>query len=74
MSLQHVYREKRTAAAAAVRQVRNGDFVIVYAMGTITAIDLALSTLILLILLGLAVRAALHFHGRSELPWSRPRS
>jgi hypothetical protein len=41
---------------------------------TITAIDLALSTLILLILLGLAVRAALHFHGRSELPWSRPRS
>jgi hypothetical protein len=41
---------------------------------TITAIDLALSTVILLILLGLAVRAALHFHQRSELPWSRPRS
>ena len=40
---------------------------------TITAIDLALSTVILLILLGLAVRAALHFHARSELPWSRPR-
>jgi hypothetical protein len=40
---------------------------------TITAIDLALSTVILLILLGLAVRAALHFHERSELPWSRPR-
>jgi hypothetical protein len=41
---------------------------------TITAIDLALSTVILLILLGLAVRAALHFHARSELPWSRPRA
>jgi len=41
---------------------------------TITAIDLALSTVILLLLLGLAVRAALYFHGRSELPWSRPRS
>jgi hypothetical protein len=41
---------------------------------TITAIDLALSTVILLILLGLAVRAALHFHQRSELPWARPRS
>jgi hypothetical protein len=41
---------------------------------TITAIDLALSTVILLILLGLAVRAALYFHQRSELPWSRPRS
>ena len=41
---------------------------------TITAIDLALSTVILLILLGLAVRAALYFHARSEWPWSRPRS
>jgi hypothetical protein len=41
---------------------------------TITAIDLALSTVILLILLGLAVRAAQYFHERSELPWSRPRS
>ena len=41
---------------------------------TITAIDLALSTVILLLLLGLAVRAALHFHVRSEWPWSRPRS
>ena len=41
---------------------------------TITAIDLALSTVILLILLGLTVRTALHFHGRSELPWSRWRS
>jgi hypothetical protein len=40
---------------------------------TITAIDLALSTVILLILLGLAVRAALYFHERSEWPWSRPR-
>ena len=41
---------------------------------TITAIDLALSTVILLLLLGLAVRAAMHFHPRSEWPWSRPRS
>jgi hypothetical protein len=41
---------------------------------TITAIDLALSTVILLILLGLAVRAALYFHGRSEWPWMRPRA
>ena len=41
---------------------------------TITAIDLALSTVILLILLGLAVRAALYFHERSAWPWSRPRS
>ena len=29
MPLQHVYRQKRIAAADAVRQVRNGDFVIV---------------------------------------------
>jgi hypothetical protein len=41
---------------------------------TITAIDLALSTVILLILLGLTVRTALHFHERSEWPGSRPRS
>ena len=41
---------------------------------TITAIDLALSTVILLILLGLAVRAARYFHDRSAWPWSRPRS
>ena len=40
---------------------------------TITAIDLALSWVILLLLLGLAVRAALHFHRHSNLPlpWSR---
>jgi hypothetical protein len=41
---------------------------------TITAIDLALSTVILLILLGLTVRTALHFLARSELPRPRPRS
>lgn len=40
---------------------------------TITAIDLALSTVILLILLGLTVRTALHFLERSELPRPRPR-
>lgn len=37
-------------------------------IGTITAIDLALSWLILLLLLGLAIRAVLHFHRKSELP------
>ena len=31
-------------------------------IGTITAVDLALSWLILLLLLGLTIRAALHFH------------
>lgn len=42
-------------------------------IGTITAIDLALSWLILLLLLGLAIRAALHFLHHSELQVSRPR-
>lgn len=37
-------------------------------IGTVTAVDLALSWLILLLLLGLVLRAALHFHGKSELP------
>ena len=37
-------------------------------IGTVTAIDLALSWLILLLLLGLALRAALHFLRHSELP------
>jgi len=39
----------------------------------VTAIDLALSGVILMLLLGLAVRAALHFHQRSalHLPWTR---
>lgn len=37
-------------------------------IGTITAVDLALSWLILLLLLGLAIRAAMHFHRQSELP------
>jgi hypothetical protein len=37
-------------------------------IGTITAVDLALSWLILLLLLGLAIRAAVHFHHKSELP------
>ncbi len=39
----------------------------------VTAVDLALSAVILLLLLGLAVRAALHFHRRSalHLPWTR---
>jgi hypothetical protein len=35
---------------------------------TITAVDLALSWLILLLLLGLALRAALHFYRHSDLP------
>jgi hypothetical protein len=38
------------------------------ALGTITAIDLALSWVILLLLLGLALRAVLHFHRHSDLP------
>lgn len=41
-------------------------------IGTITAIDLALSWLILLLLLGLAIRAALHFLRHSDIPLSRP--
>ncbi len=40
-------------------------------IGTITAVDLALSWLILLLLLGLTIRAALHFHRQSELPTPR---
>jgi hypothetical protein len=40
-------------------------------VGTVTAIDLALSWLILLLLLGLAVRAMVHFHRHSELPTPR---
>ena len=40
----------------------------------VTSIDLALSVIILFVLLGLSVRAALHFHRQSELPpvtWRR---
>jgi hypothetical protein len=40
-------------------------------LSTVTAVDLALSWVILLLLLGLAVRAALHFHRRSEIPVPR---
>jgi hypothetical protein len=43
------------------------------ALSTVTAIDLALSWLILLLLLGLAVRAMLHFHRHSDLPSPRAR-
>ena len=45
-------------------------------IGTVTAIDLALSWLILLLLLGLALRASLHFlrHSDLPLPASRGRS
>jgi hypothetical protein len=42
-------------------------------IGSVTAIDLALSWLILLLLLGLAFRAVLHFHRHSDLPVPRPR-
>src|SRR5215208_7143246 len=42
-------------------------------ISTVTAIDLALSWVILLLLLGFAVRAALHFHRHSDLPLPRPR-
>ena len=35
---------------------------------TVTAIDLAFSWLLLLLLLGLAVRGALYFHRHSDLP------
>jgi hypothetical protein len=44
-----------------------------HSIGTVTAIDLALSWLILLLLLGLALRAAIHFLHRSELPIARRR-
>ena len=37
-------------------------------ISTLTAIDLALSWVILLVLLGFALRAALHFHRHSDLP------
>jgi len=40
-------------------------------LGTVTVIDLALSWIILLLLLGLTFRGALYFHRRSGLPWSR---
>lgn len=40
---------------------------------TVTAIDLALSWLILLLLLVLAVRGALYFHRHSDLVWPPPR-
>jgi hypothetical protein len=43
------------------------------APSTVTAIDLALSWLILLLLLGLALRAALHFLRHSDLPPPRVR-
>jgi hypothetical protein len=42
-------------------------------IGSVTAIDLAMSWLILLLLLGLALRAALHFLRQSELPLPAPR-
>ena len=42
-------------------------------ISTVTAIDLALSWVILLLLLGFAVRAALHFQRHSDLPLPRPR-
>jgi hypothetical protein len=42
-------------------------------MDTITAINLALSWLILLLLLGMALRAALHFLRHSDLPPPRVR-
>jgi hypothetical protein len=40
-------------------------------LSTVTAIDLALSWVILLLLLGFALRAALHFHRHSDLPLPR---
>jgi hypothetical protein len=40
---------------------------------TSTAVDLALSWVILILLLGLAIRAALFFHRQSDFPWSRRR-
>jgi hypothetical protein len=39
---------------------------------TLTAVDLALSWVILLLLLGFALRAAHHFHRHSDLPMPRP--
>jgi hypothetical protein len=42
-------------------------------LSTVTAIDLALSWVILLLLLGFALRVALHFHRRSDLPLPRGR-
>lgn len=42
-------------------------------LSTVTAVDLALSWLILLLLLGFALRAALHFHRHSDLPMPRSR-
>ena len=42
-------------------------------ISTVTAIDLALSWVILLLLLGFALRAALHFHRHSDLPLPRLR-
>jgi hypothetical protein len=43
------------------------------ALPTVTAIDLALTWVILLLLLGFALRAILHFHRHSDLPLPRPR-
>ena len=40
---------------------------------TVTAIDLALTWVILLLLLGFALRTILHFHRHSDLPLPRPR-
>ena len=42
------------------------------ALPTVTAIDLALSWIILLLLLGFALRTILHFHRHSDLPLPRP--
>ena len=42
-------------------------------ISTVTAIDLALSWVILLLLIGFALRTALHFHRHSDLPLPRPR-
>ena len=42
-------------------------------IGTVTVIDLALSWLILLLLLGLALRAARNFYHQSDLPGYRLR-
>jgi hypothetical protein len=39
---------------------------------TLTAVDLALSWVILLLLLGFALRAAHRFHRHSDLPMPRP--
>jgi hypothetical protein len=38
----------------------------------VSALDLALSWLILILLLGLALRAAHHFHRQSDLPLPKP--